>query len=88
MQATIALFSVMVIGILASNIVTYAMVEEVNRKRARTGEKPRKWNRDLPGIICDYRGACPEGKLIWVLIAALLCLISPLIAFAVGSFKA
>jgi len=74
MQPIAALISILVIVFLASSvaasIVTYAMVGEANRKRGRT-EKPCKWNRDLIGIVSDYRAACPEGALIWPLVAAL-----------------
>jgi hypothetical protein len=70
-----AFFSFLIIGFLASSgaaaYITYAMVQEVNLKRGRE-LTPRKWDRDLIGIISDYRDACPKGRLLWPLAAALL----------------
>jgi hypothetical protein len=74
MQTIAALFMLLIVVFLASSgiasFITYAMVEEVNRKRGRTAE-PLKWSRDLIGIVSDYRAACPEATLLWPLVAAL-----------------
>ena len=74
MQPIAALFSILVIAFLASSgaaaFITYSMVQEVNRKRGRE-RMQRRWDRDLIGILTDYRAACPEGTLIWPLVASL-----------------
>jgi len=75
MQAIAALFTVLIILFLASSgaagYITYAMVQDVNRKRGKE-QKPREWNRDLIGIITDYRAARPHGKLTLPLVVAVL----------------
>jgi hypothetical protein len=75
MEASAAVFALSIIAFLASSgtagFITYSMVLEVNRKRGREQE-PLKWNRDLIGIISEYRAACPQGKLLRPLVVAIL----------------
>ena len=69
-----ALISTLFVGLLASAGLAvyfeYSMVEEINRKRARNGEKPRPWSlrrksiSEIADIVSDYRTACPEGVLL------------------------
>jgi hypothetical protein len=75
MEASAAFVTLSIIAFLVSSgtasFITYSMVQDVNRKRGRE-QKPLKWNRDLIGIISEYRAVCPKGNLMLPLIVALL----------------
>ena len=75
METSAAFFVLSIVAFLASSgtasFITYSMVQDVNHKRGREQE-PLKWNRDLIGIISEYRAACPRGNLMLPLVVALL----------------
>jgi hypothetical protein len=75
MEASAGFLVLSIVAFLASSgtsgFITYSMVQDVNRKRGKE-QKPLKWNRDLIGIISEYRATCPQGKLMRPLVIALL----------------